>query len=234
MNKCPQVRLTSNNSSSTRNTNKHPWVSSVSNNGKGKEVAQMNNPNLKNITEWASKAVVLQWADQLKGSSSSTLDENQWATEMVTEVAAQMVHDVWVDLNTYIAGCSVCWATSGYEDWREHKLGKDCPTAPLDDVVTPGWRSLTLGTQGNLPSRQMVSFCWLCVKLAQFLLTRQMLGKFKFAQHFVNTLPSRFYQNFITYLSIYLVFYSLPSQKLTGQSVNPVLGKFNICPAFTQ
>jgi len=36
----------------------------------------------------------------------------------------------------------------------------------------------TLGTRGDLPSRQMLSFCWFCVKLAQPLPTRQMLGKF--------------------------------------------------------
>jgi len=34
------------------------------------------------------------------------------------------------------------------------------------------------GTRGDLPSGQMLSFCWFCVKLAQPLPTRQMLGKF--------------------------------------------------------
>jgi len=38
--------------------------------------------------------------------------------------------------------------------------------------------SFTLGTRGDLPSRQMLSFCWFCAKLAQPLPTRQMLGKF--------------------------------------------------------
>jgi len=38
--------------------------------------------------------------------------------------------------------------------------------------------SETLGTRGDLPSGQMLSFCWFCVKLAQPLPTRQMLGKF--------------------------------------------------------
>ena len=38
--------------------------------------------------------------------------------------------------------------------------------------------SLSLGTRGDLPSGQMLSFCWFCAKLAQPLPTRQMLGKF--------------------------------------------------------
>ena len=129
----------------------------MSNNSKGKEVARTNNPNLKSIAERASKAVALRRADQPKGNSSSTLDENRWATETVTEVAAQMVRDVRADLDTYVTGCSVCWATGGYEDWREHESGQDCPTAPLDDVATPGWKSFkdSLKFQRGL-------VCWNC------------------------------------------------------------------------
>jgi len=157
MNKRPRVSLTSNSSTPTRNANERPRASQVSNKGKGKEVQRTNNPNLINIAERAAKAVALRRTDQPRGGSSTTLDGNRWVTEIGTEVAAQMVRDVRADLDTYNTGCSVCWATGGYDDWREHESGKDCPTAPLDDVATTGWKSFkdSLRFQKGL-------MCWNC------------------------------------------------------------------------
>ena len=81
----------------------------------------------------------------------------------------------------------------------------------------------------------LVGKCWVFVGFVLNLLKHYPPGKrwanSKFAQYFVHTLPSQFYSNFVAFLSIYPMFYSLSGQKPTGQSVNKVLGKFNICPA---
>jgi len=74
--------------------------------------------------------------------------------------------------------------------WVDHGLGKWKGRGSLQ-MTRYGFRrdgscelladrklGLSLGTRGDLPSRQMLSFCWFCAKLAQPLPTRQMLGKF--------------------------------------------------------
>jgi len=52
------------------------------------------------------------------------------------------------------------------------------PYPSSEDVFLRSNHAVTQGTRGDLPGGQMLSFCWFCVKLAQPLPTRQMLGKF--------------------------------------------------------
>ena len=60
-------------------------------------------------------------------------------------------------------------------------VGNDHLLVAMAKLIDHNWsqdKKLALVTRGDLPSRQMVRFCWFCVKLAQPLPTRQMLGKF--------------------------------------------------------
>lgn len=119
-----------------------------------------NNPHLAGIANRAAKAIQQRRKDKPKARSSVEKDANRWGTELRREISAQMVGDVRADLiaNASDTHCSVCRAIGGYDDWREHASGKDCPMAPLDDALTDGW---TLFKDSMKLPKGVV--CWNCL-----------------------------------------------------------------------
>jgi len=125
-----------------------------------RQVSRTNNPNLVGIANRAVTAVSRRRKDQPENNSGHfDLDANRWSRETMCEVGVQMVRDVREDLDVISGGgCSVCWATGGYNDWMEHQSGADCPLAPLDDDVTDGWKLFkdSMGFPKGF-------FCWNCL-----------------------------------------------------------------------